>query len=62
MVIVTATKPISYEVITMARWLARKAIKAELRAAGLRPEHVAVSEIAAAADAYFSKHRGSADR
>jgi hypothetical protein len=43
--------------ITMARWLARKAIKAELRAAGIRPEHVEVRELHLAANAYFKAYR-----
>jgi hypothetical protein len=45
------------EVITLARWLARKAIKTELKAAGLRPEYIEVREISAAANVYFMEHR-----
>jgi hypothetical protein len=39
--------------VTLARWLAKKAIKAELKAAGLRPER----ELSAAANVYFAEHR-----
>ena len=57
---VQATKTLSHpapHVITLARWLARKAIKTELKAAGLRPEYIEVSEIAKAANVYFALHR-----
>jgi hypothetical protein len=45
------------ELMTMARWLATKAIKAQLRAAGIRPEHVEVRELHLAANAYFNAYR-----
>jgi hypothetical protein len=41
-------------VVTLARWLARKAYKEELRAMGRRPEY---AEIGEAANAYFAEHR-----
>jgi hypothetical protein len=41
-------------VITLARWLARKAYKEELRAMGRRPEY---EEIGDGANVYFAKHR-----
>jgi hypothetical protein len=43
--------------ITMARWLARKKIKEKLRASGVRPDCIEPSEIAAATNVYFMKHR-----
>ncbi len=41
------------EVITLARWLARKAVKAEWRAMHRRPEYPEPSDI----NAYFAVHR-----
>jgi hypothetical protein len=41
-------------VATLARWLARKAYKEELRAMGRRPDQM---EIGPAAWAYFAEHR-----
>jgi hypothetical protein len=43
-------------VLIMARWLARKAVRAEWKAMGRRPEHTEVSELAAASNVYFTKH------
>ena len=40
-------------VMTLARWLASKAVKAECKSKGRKPEHVEPSEIAA----YFAEHR-----
>jgi hypothetical protein len=40
-------------VMTLARWLASKAVKAEWKATGRRPEYVEPTEIAA----YFTEHR-----
>jgi hypothetical protein len=40
-------------VMTLARWLASKAVKAEWKSKGRKPEHVEPSEIAA----YFAEHR-----
>jgi hypothetical protein len=57
---IEATKTLPHpapEVITLARWLARKAIKTQLKAAGLRPEYIEVREIGAAANAYFIRHK-----
>jgi hypothetical protein len=54
---VQATKTLSHpapEVITLARWLAKKAYKEELRAMGRRPDQM---EIGQAAWAYFAEHR-----
>jgi hypothetical protein len=44
------------EVITIARWLANKAVKAEWKAMGRRPQYEEVSEIAAATNVYFMEH------
>src|SRR6266540_7334315 len=44
-------------ICTLVRWLARKAVKAEWKAMGRRPEHAEVSEIAAATNVYFIQHR-----
>ncbi len=44
------------EVMTIARWLARKAVTLEWKASGRRPEHAEVSEIAAATNVYFMEH------
>jgi hypothetical protein len=44
-------------VMTLARWLAKNAVKQELRAMGRRPENAEPSEIGAAANAYFAQHR-----
>ena len=44
-------------VVTLARWLANKAVKAEMKAMGRRPEHAEISELAAATTAYFVLHR-----
>ena len=41
-------------VVTLARWLARKAYKEELRAMGRRPEY---EEIGEATNVYFMGHR-----
>jgi hypothetical protein len=57
---VQATKTLPHpapHVITLARWLARKAIKTELKAAGLRPECIEARKIGEAANAYFTAHR-----
>jgi hypothetical protein len=45
------------EVITLARWLAKKAIKAEWRATGRRPEYIEARELSAAANVYFADYR-----
>jgi hypothetical protein len=44
-------------VLTLARWLAKKAVKAEMRAMGRRPERTEASEIAEATNVYFIEHR-----
>ena len=41
-------------VMTLARWMARNAVKAELRAQGRRPEY---EDIGDAVRAYFAQHR-----
>jgi hypothetical protein len=41
---------------TLARWLAKKAVKSELQAMGHKPEF---SELAAAANAYLVLHRNA---
>src|SRR5215468_5094653 len=45
------------EVMILARWLARKAIKARWKAMGRRPEYAEASEIVAASNVYFLEHR-----
>ncbi len=44
-------------ICTLVRWLARKAVKAEWKAMGRRPEYAEASEIAAATNVYFIEHR-----
>jgi len=44
-------------ICTLVRWLARKAVKAEWKAMGRRPEYAEVSEIAEATNVYFMEHR-----
>jgi hypothetical protein len=44
-------------ICTLVRWLARKAVKAEWKAMGRRPEYAEASEIAAATNVYFMEHR-----
>jgi hypothetical protein len=44
-------------VITLARWMARKAIRTELRAKGLRPECIETRTLAVAATVYFDAYR-----
>ncbi|SRR6266487_4877136 len=44
-------------ICTLVRWLARKAVKAEWKAMGRRPEYAKVSELAAATNVYFIEHR-----
>jgi hypothetical protein len=39
------------------RWLASKAVKAEWKAMGRKPQYAEVSEIAAATNVYFIEHR-----
>ncbi len=44
-------------VMTLARWLARKAVKAEWKTSGRNPQYAEASEIAAASNVYFMEHR-----
>jgi hypothetical protein len=44
-------------ICALVRWLASKAIKAEWKAMGRRPEYAEVSEIAEATNVYFIEHR-----
>jgi hypothetical protein len=44
-------------ICTLVRWLARKAVRAEWKAMGRRPEYAEVSELAAATNVYFIEHR-----
>jgi hypothetical protein len=44
-------------ICTLVRWLARKAVKAEWKASGRRPERAQPGEIADATNVYFIKHR-----
>jgi uncharacterized protein YqjF (DUF2071 family) len=48
---------ITREVMTLARWLARKAAKAEWHKQGLRWRYLDAKDLAQAADAYLSEHR-----
>jgi hypothetical protein len=42
--------------ITLAKWLARKAVKAEWKSMGRNPLHAEPSEIATATNVYFMEH------
>jgi hypothetical protein len=44
------------QAITLARWLARKAVKAEWHKQGLRWQYLDARDLAQAADAYLSEH------
>ena len=44
-------------VMTLARWLARKAVKAEWKAMGRKLQYEEAREIAAASNVYFMEHR-----
>ena len=46
----------SYVLITLARQSARNAVKEQLRAQGLRPQYMRVSEINRTADSYLKEH------
>ena len=46
----------SFVLITLARQSARWAVKEQLRAQGLKPQHMRASEINAAANLYFVAH------
>jgi len=46
-----------YNLVTIARWLAHKAVKAELKAQGRNPDHIEICEIATAANAYLKEHK-----
>src|SRR5215510_4356366 len=41
----------------LVRYLARKAVKAEWKAMGRKPQYAEASELATAANVYFTKHR-----
>jgi hypothetical protein len=43
-------------VMTLARWLARKAVKAEWKSMGRNPQYAEASELAAATNVYFMEH------
>ena len=43
--------------MTLARYYAKQAIKAQWRRQGIKLHHVEASELAQAADAYVSQHR-----
>ena len=45
------------DAIILARYLARKAIRARWQAQGLKPQYIEPSELAKAAEAYLSEHR-----
>jgi hypothetical protein len=42
--------------MTLARYFARQAVKAQWRAAGLRPQDIETSKLAQAADGYLDNH------
>jgi hypothetical protein len=44
-------------ICALVRWLARKAVKAEWKAMGRRPQYAEASEIADATNVYFIEHR-----
>jgi hypothetical protein len=44
-------------VMTLARWIASKAVRAEWKAGGRRPEYAEPGEIAKATNVYFIEHR-----
>jgi hypothetical protein len=44
-------------VLIMARWLARKAVRAEWKAMGRQLQYADASELAAASNVYFIEHR-----
>jgi hypothetical protein len=48
--------PAPYE-MTMARWLAKRAVRAQWAKAGIKVHYVEASELRKAADAYLSEHR-----
>jgi hypothetical protein len=48
---------IDTNVITLARWLARKRIRTELRAMGHRLERIEARKLSEAANAYFIAYR-----
>jgi hypothetical protein len=43
--------------MTLAHWLARKAIKAQWRAQGRKVHYIEAAQLAKAASAYLSEHR-----
>jgi len=44
------------QLMTLARWLAHKAVKEEWRAQGTKVQYIEASEIAAAANLYLVQH------
>jgi hypothetical protein len=48
---------ITAAIITLARYFAKQAVKAEWHKQGLRWQYLDASELAKAADAYLSEHR-----
>ena len=44
------------QVFCLARFYARKAVKEQWRAAGLKPQEIRVDQLARAADAYLDAH------
>jgi hypothetical protein len=48
--------PLPAEVMTLARWLARRAVKVEWHKQGVRWQHMDAKDIAKAAGAYLNEH------
>jgi hypothetical protein len=42
--------------VTLARYYAKRAVKAQWRAAGLKPEYIEASELHRAANTYLDQH------
>jgi hypothetical protein len=57
--IIPLRRPLSAPTATMchARWIARKAVKAQMQAAGHKVSHIEARIIAAKANAYLDQHR-----
>jgi hypothetical protein len=57
--IIPRSRPISAPATTMcfARYLAKRAVKARMQAAGIKTAHIEVKIVTAAADAYLDQHR-----
>ena len=45
------------QTMTLARYYAKQAVKAEWQRRGLKPHHIVASQLSLAADAYLDQHR-----